>query len=140
MLVHAKPRRLRQTAWWEYLVRFAFGGVVTVITGLIASAFGPAIGGLFLAFPGIFPSSVTLVERHEAQKKRRQGLTGVRRGREVAGVVAAGAALGSIGLLAFAAFAWRAFPSTLSSGATLGIAALAWFAVSLAAWAIRRRL
>ncbi|MGE5639218.1 MAG: DUF3147 family protein [Clostridia bacterium] len=140
MLVRAKLSRLRQTAWWEYLVRFAFGGVVTVITGVIASKFGPAIGGLFLAFPGIFPSSVTLVERHEAQKKRKAGFPGSLRGREVAGVVAAGAALGSIGLLAFAVFAWRAFPSALSAGATLALAALAWMLVSVAAWALRRQL
>jgi hypothetical protein len=30
---------------------------------------GPRVGGLFLAFPAIFPASATLVEKHEKQKK-----------------------------------------------------------------------
>lgn len=63
---------------WEYLERFLFGGIVTVITGLIAQEFGVVVVGLFLAFPGIFPASATLVERHERKKKREQGLRGDR--------------------------------------------------------------
>ena len=35
---------------------------------------GPGIGGLFLAFPAIFPASATLVEKHEKQKKNRAGI------------------------------------------------------------------
>jgi len=37
---------------------------MTVIAGLIAFRFGPVVGGLFLAFPAIFPASATLIERH----------------------------------------------------------------------------
>jgi hypothetical protein len=37
---------------------------------------GPAVVGLFLAFPAIFPASATLIEKHERQRKQRQGLTG----------------------------------------------------------------
>ncbi len=40
----------------------------SVAAGLIANKWGPGVGGLFLAFPAIFPASVGLVEKHEKQK------------------------------------------------------------------------
>jgi hypothetical protein len=36
---------------------------MTAIPGWIASKYGPVVGGLFLAFPAIFPASATLVEK-----------------------------------------------------------------------------
>jgi hypothetical protein len=51
------------------------------------------VGGLFLAFPAIFPASATLVEKHEAENKKRRGLSGMVRGREAAALDAAGAAM-----------------------------------------------
>lgn len=139
MIIRAQFSRLRQTAWWEYAVRFLFGGIVTAITGLIAKEFGAVVGGLFLAFPGVFPASVTLVERHERNKKRQNGLHGERRGRAVAALVAAGAVAGSIGLIAFAAVAWYGFPR-VGEGQTLAAALADWVVLSLAAWFIRFRL
>ena len=59
MIVQFKPSALGQTRWYEYLVRFVLGGAMTVVAGLIAARFGPVIGGLFLAFPAIFPASAT---------------------------------------------------------------------------------
>jgi hypothetical protein len=44
---------LGQTKWRDYAVRFLFGGLITVIAGIIAKKFGPGIGGLFLAFPAM---------------------------------------------------------------------------------------
>lgn len=41
-------------------------------------------GSLLLAFPAIFPASVTLVEKHETEHKRSHGLYGVKRGRRCA--------------------------------------------------------
>jgi len=130
MIVKAEFGRVRQIEWWEYLVRFLFGGIVTALTGLIAKEFGVVLGGLFLAFPGIFPASVTLVERHERTKGR---------GRKVSSVVAAGAVAGSIGLVAFGALAWCALPR-LAEWQALLAAMIAWLAVSLLAWFIRFRL
>jgi hypothetical protein len=139
MIVKAKLSRLRQTEWWEWLVRFFFGGVVTALAGIIAKEFGPVVGGLFLAFPGIFPAGVTLVERHEKDKKRKQGYRGTPRGRKVSAVLAAGAVAGSVGLLAFAgAVAWLA--PRLPAWQMLAVAALAWIAVSALAWFLRFRL
>ena len=66
---------LAATKWYEYGIRFCFGGAITVIAGLLAKEFGPVFGGLFLAFPAIFPASATLVEKHEKEKKREAGIS-----------------------------------------------------------------
>ena len=46
---------LGHSRWYEYLLRFVFGCLVTALTGIIAKRWGPEVGGLFLAFPAIFP-------------------------------------------------------------------------------------
>ena len=97
MIVQLNPSALRETHWYEYLIRFALGGAVTVVAGLIAARFGPSVGGLFLAFPAIFPASATLIEKHVRRRKEKAGLSGVRRGREAAALDAAGRKLGACG-------------------------------------------
>ena len=106
MLVKVKFSALRDTHWHEYALRFGLGGLATVCTGLIAEAFGPAVGGLFLAFPAIFCASATLIEKHERDRKEKTGLPGKRRGQQAAALDAMGAAIGSFGLLAFGAVMW----------------------------------
>src|ERR1700730_10423475 len=101
MKVSADFSALKKTKWHEYAIRFLLGGSVTVVAGLLAKYYGPVFGGLFLAFPAIFPASATLVDKHEREKKQRAGIQQTTRGRQVAGVDAAGAALGSLGLATF---------------------------------------
>ena len=91
----------------EYAVRFLFGGLATVAAGLIAKKFGPGIGGLFLAFPAIFPASASLIESHEKKRKANIRSDGRNRGRMAASLDAQGASLGCIGLMAFAFVLWR---------------------------------
>ena len=129
---------LKQTKWHECAVRFIFGGLITVVTGLIAKKFGPGLGGLFLAFPAIFPASATLIEKHENEKKEQKGIHGTNRGREAASVDAAGAAMGSMGLFVFALLVWRVIPDH-RHWLVLIAAALAWLAVSILIWHIRKR-
>ena len=129
----------RETTWQQYSARFLVGGIITAVVGIIGRRFGPGIGGLFLAFPAIFPASATLIEKHELQKKRRAGLNGVARSREVAGVDAAGAAMGSIGLLAFAFTVYKTvtiYPAWLALTAALVI----WAVVSLFVWRIHNAI
>jgi hypothetical protein len=121
----------------DYAVRFVFGGIVTVLAGLIARRYGPGVAGLFLAFPAIFPAGATLIEKQQREKKRRVGLDGTSRGRVAAGIDAIGAAMGTLGLIAFALLVWRFLPSH-SSPAILTIAGLAWLAISVLAWLIRK--
>jgi len=120
-----KPRfrlgSLEEAHAWEYVLRFVFGGLVTVGAGLVADAYGPAIGGLMLAFPAILPASLTLVKRHD--------------GREKATDDARGARIGSVALIAFAIPIWLGaeegpFPFMLA------LATLAWLAVGGVLWAL----
>ena len=117
-------------------MRFVFGGIVTVLTGLVAKEFGPVIGGLFLAFPAIFPASATLIEKHEAEKKRNAGIVTTRRGRQAAALDALGAAMGSIGLAAFALCAWRLI-SAHNGLSVLIAASILWLVVSVSVWLVR---
>jgi Protein of unknown function (DUF3147) len=129
---------LRESRWYEYLIRLMLGGVATVFTGLISSHFGASIGGLFLALPVIFCATATLIEKHEIRHKREAGLSGERRGQMAAALDAAGAALGAIGLLAFA-LVFSLLVKSSALGAFIG-ASLAWLIVSMAAWYARRKL
>jgi hypothetical protein len=127
---------LRRSTWYEYVIRFTFGGAVTALTGIIAKHYGPAIGGLFLAFPAIFPASATLIEKHEKQKARLNAKGRVLRARKAAGVDAFGATLGSVGLGAFAFVVWRWLPSH-SASAVLSSATAVWFLVAASLWVAR---
>src|SRR5690349_8627649 len=106
MIVKARLSALADTKWYEYVLRFCLGGLATAATGLIAGRFGPVTGGLFLAFPAIFCASASLIEKHERERKERAGLCGERRGKDAAALDSAGAALGSLGLVAFAVIIW----------------------------------
>jgi len=110
---------------------------VTVIAGVIAKLLGPAIGGLFLAFPAIFPASATLIAKREQLKKARKGLHGAIRGRRAAALDAAGTALGAVGLAGFAMLVWRGLPQ-FPAAITLCAAMLLWLAISVPLWWLRK--
>jgi hypothetical protein len=128
---------LAKTKWYEYLVRFAFGAI-TVTAGILAKHFGPVFGGLFLAFPAIFPASATLVAKHETQKRRNAGIATSSRGRQAAAMDAAGAALGSVGLAAFALTVWKILPH-YNSGFVFLAAKAVWLALAILTWRIWRK-
>jgi len=127
---------VKETRWQEGAIRFVLGGAITLAAGLVARKFGPGVGGLFLAFPAIFPASATLVEKHEQEKKEQKGMHGAERGRDAAALDAAGAAMGSIGLLGFALFVWQLLPDHAAPLIVTG-AALLWFLSSCCLWLLR---
>ena len=138
MRVEANFSSLKQTSLREHVVRFVVGGAVTVAAGLIARRWGPVIGGLFLAFPAIFPAGATLIEQHEVKRKREVGRDGRRRGSQAAALDALGASLGAVGLVAFGVVLWQFLPAHNSWGA-LGLAVVAWMVVSGVLWILRKR-
>ncbi|MGC2078740.1 MAG: hypothetical protein WA728_22475 [Xanthobacteraceae bacterium] len=138
MIVQLDPSALHETRWYEFLVRFALGGAMTVMAGFIAARFGPIVGGLFLAFPAIFPASATLIEKHVRERKERAGLAGAQRGKEAAALDAVGATLGSFGLAAFAFVIWLLIERAASLA--LVLATVTWLIVAVLAWWLRRRL
>jgi hypothetical protein len=137
MIVQAKLASVKGIALHEWAVRFFFGGAVCVAAGLIARRFGPSVGGLFLAFPAIFPAGASMVEAHEKKHKARAGFDGTTRGRTVAGVDAAGAVLGSIGLAGFAVTCWICLP-LLSTRVTFALAILVWITLSILFWLLAK--
>jgi len=114
-----RPAALAKTTRAEFAVRLLLGGTITVCTGLVAHAYGPAAGGLFLAFPAILPASLTLVKEHG--------------GRRAAADDARGARLGTIGLLAFAAVVWLA-GAREPAALVLATATAAWAVACGVAW------
>ena len=136
MRIKVDPKSLQQTKWYECAIRFFLGGAITVIAGLLAKKFGPAVGGLFLAFPAIFPASATLVEKHEKEKKTQKGMHGEERGRDAAALDAAGASMGSVGLLLFALIVWLLLPEH-SAWLVLVAGGAVWFVSSWCLWFLR---
>jgi hypothetical protein len=130
---------LRETTATEFALRFAFGGAVTVIAALIANRYGAIVGGLFLAFPGIFPAGVSLVEKHKIEREAEQGKQGTRSARGEASVEATGASAGALGLAGFALVVWKGLPEH-GLAPVLLCAIAAWAALSVAMWWMRERL
>jgi hypothetical protein len=127
---------LRRTGPKEYAVRFLFGGTVTLLAGVAAHYYGSSVGGLFLAFPAIFPAGATLIAKHEERRKRQAGLDGRERGRLAAALDARGAVIGACGLFFFA-FSVHSLLPVWPAAAALGLATLAWFASSVLIWRLR---
>jgi hypothetical protein len=138
MMAHCKLSAIKGIRAHEWAVRFLFGGAVCVLAGLISNKFGAAVGGLFLAFPAIFPAGASLIEAHEKKHKARVGLDGTLRGRTIAGIDAAGAAIGCLGLAGFAVLCWRCLPR-LSPGTVFALATVVWFLLSILFWWLRKR-
>jgi hypothetical protein len=137
MLIKFDPTALAQIKVHEYVTRFVLGGATCVATGLIAQRFGPVVGGLFLAFPAIFPASATLVEHHELGKKARAGIGFTIRGRLSAALDARGASMGALALMVFALVVWKEVPSH-NAVLVLVAAMAAWAALAGALWRLRR--
>ncbi len=136
MKIQISVASLKETRWQELLVRFVLGGVITASAGLIAMNFGPIMGGLFLAFPALLPASLTLVEKHEVQKKAEKGLSGKQRGRQAAAADAAGAVLGGVGMVLFGLVVWQL--ASYGPWTVLPLATLAWTMVALSLWIVRK--
>jgi hypothetical protein len=115
-----------------------FSSRSTVVAGLVADIWGPAAGGLFLAFPAIFCASATLIEKHERERKEKKGLRGKERGKDAAALDAAGAGLGGIALAVFGAVIW--FLASHTAAGSLALATIAWFVVSILLWRVRRTI
>jgi uncharacterized protein DUF3147 len=138
MVVHLKWSAVKQSRWYQYLLRFVLGGLATALAGAVAQFFGPETGGLFLAFPAIFCASATLIEKHERERKQMLGLSGRRRGTDAAALDAAGAGLGSIGLVAFGVSVWLLAP--LWRFGSLALGSVAWFLAAVLLWRWRRQV
>ena len=126
MGVTASLNRLQQTKPRDLILRFVFGGLVTVAAGLIATRFGPVVGGLFLAFPAILPASLTLLAEHA-------------RNTSPAGADAYGSIFGSVGLLVFAVVVWL-LGATVTAWLVLCLATIVWIVTACGTWVLAERI
>ena len=117
--IRFEPSRVTQASGKEWAIRFVFGGVVTAGAGAIAAAFGPEVGGLFLAFPAILPASLTLVRKKD--------------GKPTAGADSLGASVGAVGLFFFGLLIWILARHTSAAGAIVA-ATGAWLVISATIW------
>jgi hypothetical protein len=139
MIIQINLSALKHSNWRGHLTRFLFGGAITVLAGLIANQYGPVLGGLFLAFPAVFPASAILIAKQETRKKARAGFHDPLRGTLAAALEARGAAMGAVALCAFALLVWRLLPqhnAILVLLAALGL----WWVLAALIWELRRVL
>jgi len=137
MIVEARLKHLKGVKPHEWALRFVFGGVCTMTAGLIAQHWGAAVGGLFLAFPAIFPAGASLIESHEIEHKKKIGADGTARGRAMASVDAAGASLACFGLMAFAVVVWKWLPGH-GAAWVIATATVVWMGLSVVLWLVRK--
>jgi hypothetical protein len=88
--------KIRSVKPGELGTRFSFGALIALIAAAVGMIAGPVVGGLFLAFPAILPSSLTLIEKKE--------------GLAEAWTDASGGVLGAIGMAGFALTAMLFLP------------------------------
>ena len=139
VLIRIKPAAVKETRWYQYAIRFLLGGAITALAGIIAKEAGPVFGGLFLAFPAIFPAGATLIESHVQEEKQKKDVPGTRLARQAAGVDAIGASMGSVGLMLFSFWTWRFLPRE-NTAIVLIAATIIWFTASVLIWFTRRHL
>jgi hypothetical protein len=123
--ISIKLGRLRDVRPKAMLVRFGFGAAVSAVAGVVSLAFGARAGGVFLAFPAILLASLTLVAKEQNLRAARDD--------------ARGAAIGSVGMFAFA-IVCAISAHTTGGLAALGLATVAWAVVSVAGYLLVRRL
>jgi len=121
--VQVKPGELRNMRPRELAIRFGFGAGVSLLAAIVSTVAGARVGGVFLAFPAILLASLTLIAKKD----------GVARARDDA----RGAALGTLGLIAFALVAAVTL-TRWHPAAALATATAAWAVVSLAAYLVVR--
>jgi len=129
------PHALKDSSWVGHALRFIAGGTVTVAVGLFTKATDAKAGGLMLAIPSIVPLGIALLAH--VQKKKPGATSRGDRGRHAATVEAAGAAFGTLGLLAFAIVAWQLLLRT-KAWIALPVATLAWATVATGVWLARK--
>jgi hypothetical protein len=129
LFFHVDIARLRETTRTELGLRLAFGAAASLLAGVVSIAFGPRVGGVFLAFPAILPAGLTLIEKRDGLGECTQDVIG--------------SVIGALGLVAFAIVAGGAL-RRFAIGTALAVALGAWLAFSVGAYVIlelaRRRV
>ena len=95
----------------DYLLRFAFGALISAAAATLTLTVGPKFGGLFLAFPAILPATLVLLEKKDGLA---QAVSDVR-----------GAVIGAVGMIGFAVVAMMLIKRNPTFALVAGMAAWA---------------
>lgn len=134
--IEVSSSSLKESHWYEYLVRFIFGGLITAAVGIVDKHCGPIVSGLFLAFPSIMPAAVTFLAKHEQERHQKEGKArAIVAGQNAAGGESLGTAIGTFGLAAFALVVWFS-GAVWSPGLVLAVASAVWFLVAAGLWVV----
>jgi PncC family amidohydrolase len=117
-------KKLRKVRPGDYAMRFVFGAMISTVAGVLTLTVGPRFGGLFLAFPAVLPATLILLEKKEGLA---QAVSDVR-----------GAAIGSLGMIAFAVVAFMLVKG--NPVLALAAAAAAWVVTSGVVYLVLRLL
>ena len=117
------PGGIRKLSGKQSLIRFCAGAGASLVAALVSQFAGSAAGGPLLALPAILIASLTLIADED--------------GLRAAIDDSRGAVLGGIGLVVFAAIAWRLF-GRLPTWLVLVLATGGWVATSLALYGAQR--
>lgn len=123
-MVRLELSRLKQIRGRDYLIRFLFGGTISVLAALIGHWINQRVGGIFTAFPAILLASLTLIGRQE--------------GREQAEADAQGGVLGAIALV-FTALVLSLTLKPLAGISALLLALAVWLAWSVGLYFLSKR-
>jgi hypothetical protein len=115
------PEEIGSHRMRDYVIRFFFGAVISLVAGLIGMKFGPRLGGVFLAFPAILPASLTLIAKKEGDDRAARD--------------SIGAVLGAIAMIAFAVII-SVWVVSLGVVLALAIALVVWLVVAVALYAL----
>jgi uncharacterized membrane protein (GlpM family) len=105
----------------DLVVRFVFGALTSAVAGILSITVDPIVGGAFLAFPAILAASLTLIAEEEDRSEARED------GR--------GAAVGALGLAAFAAIGVAEF-TEIAWPLALAAACGAWLVAAVGLYAV----
>jgi hypothetical protein len=112
-------RAILHVSWKAMVMRFVFGGTISVISAFTAVAVSPLAGGILLAFPTILPAAVTLLEKREGKDASLSDLSG--------------AVFGACGMLAFA-LVLIPLSTSVPGAVALTVAAVVWLIVSVSGY------
>jgi hypothetical protein len=121
--IRVDPGALRKMSTQQAVVRFGAGAGASLIAALVSQFAGSRPAGPLLALPAILIASLTLIAEEDGLR------TAIDDSR--------GAVLGAVGLVAFAAIAWRLL-ARLPTWAALVLATVGWAAISLLLYAAQR--
>jgi hypothetical protein len=121
-----QPRKLREVRVRDLWVRFLAGALTSISAGVITLAFGPRVGGIFLALPATLAASLSLIEQQEDSGEARED--------------ARGAIMGGAAMALFAVVTALELRH-LSGAAALALGAIVWLLAAVAGYALvwRRR-